>query len=306
MSPTFAFEHHTPTNKQPTTADQQEKPNLATDLDIDGLVPLFGSEGTAPLSPLDIQCSSTRLCDPLDAGVGECDKRVPGFSRGALSNLTVLQIGAGAIGCEIADSLVCEGVGTLKIVDFGTVGLPDLKRRFFGREEIDKPKSWALARNLQRNGQMGTRIIAWNVPFEDAPRNEIDLDCDLVISAVNGIRTPAEISRFARERGIPALFASIPPCGGWADLFIQEIGGACIGCAFTNRSSDERTVSPESPEIEDPFRSLAELALLVIDSLVMDRPRQWNLHMLYSLDAELIASSLVHRHPDCPLCGDDE
>ena len=83
------------------------------------------------LTPLALTCATVQPTDPLEASVGDRQGRVPGFSQDALSGLTVLLVGAGALGGEIAEGLVRKGVGTLKIVDFDTAALPNLNSQFF-------------------------------------------------------------------------------------------------------------------------------------------------------------------------------
>jgi len=253
--------------------------------------------------PLSIRCRTVEPSDPLEAGVADRQERVPGFSQDALSDLTVLLVGAGALGGEIAEGLVRKGVGTLKILDFDTVALSNLNRQFFFPEDLYEPKAWALARNLEPHGVMGTRIIAWDLSFEEACEREVDIECDMVISAADDDRTRVAISKFARERDVPAMFGGASVAADNAQLFVQEVGGACFGCAFPDEINDERTPCPGSPAIKDLFKQLAGLALYAVDSLVMDRPRYWHLHTLCPSNAEFTVSSPVKRRPDCPLCG---
>jgi molybdopterin-synthase adenylyltransferase len=257
-------------------------------------------------SPLTLRCATAESCDPLEPGVGDRQDRVPGFSQEALSNLSVLLVGAGAMGGEIAEGLVRKGVGTLRILDFDTVALSNLNRQFFFRQDVYEPKAWALARNLEPHGLMGTKIIAWNLSFEQACEQQVELDCDVVISAVDDGQTRVAISRFAREQGIPALFGGASTTADYAQLLVQEVGGACFGCMFPDEVGDERSPCPGSPAIKDLFKGLAWLALYAVDSLAMDRPRNWHLHTLCPSDAAFTVSSVVDRLPNCPLCGGGE
>jgi len=283
---------------------------MTSDRLIDGQMAFFITEDCGQdsplLSPITLCCATAESCDPLESGAGERQQRVPGFSQEALSNLTVLLVGAGAMGGEIAEGLVRKGVGTLKILDFDTVALSNLNRQFFFKEDLYNPKSLALARNLKPHGFMGTRIIAWNLSFEQACEEQVELDCGVVISAVDDGRTRVAISRFARERRIPALFGGAATTADFAQLLVQEVDGPCFGCAFPDEVGGERNLCPGSPAIKDLFKGLAWLALYAVDSLIMDRPRYWNLHTLCPSEATFTESSMVERRADCPLCGGDE
>ena len=272
---------------------------------IEGKTPEYRSDHD-PLSPTAYQCPTLAPSDPLEAGVGDRQGRVPGFSQEALSNLTVLLVGAGAMGGEIAEGLVRKGVGTLKILDFDTVEISNLNRQFFFEEDLYSPKSLALAYNLAPHGFLGTLIISWCLTFEEACKMPVEVDCDIVISAVDDGRTRVAISEYAKERGIPALFGGAAVTADFAQLFVQEVDGACFGCAFPDEVGNARNTCPGSPAIKDLFKGLAWLALYAVDSLVMDRPRYWNLHTLCPSEATFTESSMVERRADCPLCGGDE
>ena len=267
------------------------------------LVEVDGETATEKPSPLSLRCRTEKSDNPLVASVEDRQGRVPGFSQKALSELTVLLVGAGAMGGEIAEGLVRKGVGTLKILDFDTVTLSNLNRQFFFPEDLHHPKAWALARNLEPHGAMGTKLIAWNVTFEQAQERDVDLNCNVAISAVDDDRTRVAISKFAMTRSIPALFGGASTAADNAYVFVQETGGACFGCAFPDEVNNARSPCPGSPAIKDLFKGLACLALYATDSLVMQRPRRWQLYILCPADATFTVSGSVDRRPDCALCG---
>jgi molybdopterin/thiamine biosynthesis adenylyltransferase len=267
------------------------------------LVPSEEMSAPAATSPLALECRTVTSTDPLEAGVDDRQARVPGFSQDALSGLTVLLVGAGALGGEIAEGLVRKGVGVLKILDFDVVAVSNLNRQFFFASDLYHSKAWALARNLAPHGALGTRIIAWNLSFEQAQKEAVDLDCDVVVSAVDDAGTRAAIIRFALEREIPALFCGASVTADGARVFVQEPGKACFACAFPDEAGDGRSPCPGSPAIKDLFKTLAGIALYAIDSLVMDRLRTWQIYTFCPSDAKFTHSGPAKRRADCPFCG---
>jgi molybdopterin/thiamine biosynthesis adenylyltransferase len=253
--------------------------------------------------PLVLRCQKPKARDDDHPGVADRQARVPGFSQEALSELTILLVGAGALGGEIAAGLVRKGVGVLKILDFDTVDLSNLSRQFFLICDVGSPKAWALARNLQPHGAMGTRILAWNLSFENALGYGVDLSCDVAISAVDDGDTRSAIARFAREQRVPAIIGAASEQADYANLFIQEVRGTCYWCGFPGASSEGRTPCPGSPAIKDLFMQLGGLAVYAVDTLFMERPRAWNLHSLCPADATFTMSARVEPRPDCPVCG---
>jgi molybdopterin/thiamine biosynthesis adenylyltransferase len=250
-----------------------------------------------------LRCRLLEPRNPRDeASVGDRQSRVPGFSQEVLSGLRVLLVGAGALGGEIAEGLVRKGVGTLTILDFDTVSLSNLNRQFFFAQDLYQPKAWALARNLAPHGAMGTKLIAHNLSFENARDAGVNLDCDVVISAVDDGGTRLTITRFCLDRRVPALFGGAAETADYANLFVQEPGGPCFYCAFAEGDRKDRTPCPGSPAIKDLFKQLAGLALYAVDSLFMERPRKWNLHTVCPSDATFTRSGSVRRQPDCAMC----
>jgi molybdopterin-synthase adenylyltransferase len=239
-----------------------------------------------------------------DESVAERQEGVPGFSQAALSKLTVLLVGAGALGGEIAECLVRKGVGTLKILDFDTVELTNLNRQFFFASDLGTPKAWALARNIAPHGLMGTRIIAHNLSFAVALDHGVDLSCDVIVSAVDDGEARGEIASFGLQHKIPVIFGGASQEANYAKLFVQEPNQACFTCACPEEADGQRTPCPGSPAIKDLFMLLGSYMVYAIDSLFMDRPREWNLHTFCPRDAAFTESKRVERRSDCPICGD--
>ena len=252
-------------------------------------------------SPLILRCQ--RLQSDLHS-VADRQEGVPGFSQAALSELTVLLVGAGALGGEIAECLVRKGIGTLKILDFDTVELTNLNRQFFLADDIGTPKAWALARNIAPHGLMGTRIIGHNLSFADARDHGVDLSCDVIVSAVDDGKARGDIAECGLKHKVPVIFGGASQEANFAKLFVQEPGQACFACACPEEADGDRTPCPDSPAIKDLFMLLGSYMVYAIDSLFMDRPRTWNLHTFCPRDAAFTESKRVECRPDCPICGD--
>jgi molybdopterin/thiamine biosynthesis adenylyltransferase len=150
---------------------------------------------------------------------------------------------------------------------------------------------------------MGTRIIAYNASFEYAQESGIDLACDVIVSAVDDGNARADISRFGLERKLPVIFGGASQEANFAKLFVQESDQACFACACPEEADGERTPCPGSPAIKDLFMMLGSYMVYAIDSLFMERPREWNLHTFCPRDAAFTESREVERRPDCPICG---
>lgn len=78
------------------------------------------------------------------------DIRLDPELRARLAECTVLIIGCGGLGSNAAEMLVRSGIGGLVLVDFDVVDEHNLNRQFYFRDQIGRPKTEALAENLQR------------------------------------------------------------------------------------------------------------------------------------------------------------
>lgn len=281
-------------NRNPSLLDEQQTPR-----------------GNKPSSvtiepPLIVRCQTLKPEDPdSEPSPEDRQERVPGFSQAVLSGLTVLLVGAGALGGEIAEGLVRKGVGTLKILDFDTVSFSNLNRQFFFAQDVYAPKAWALARNLAPHGALGTRIIAHDLSFENAQEGGIDLACSVIVSAVDDGQTRIALAKVGLERKLPVIFGGASQTADYANLFVQEVDGACFACAFPEEADGRRTPCPGSPAIKDLFMQLGGLMVYAIDTLFMERRRTWTLHTLCPADAAFTRSGRIERRADCPICGDD-
>lgn len=76
-----------------------------------------------------------------------------------LQGSSLLVAGLGGLGSVVAEQLVRLGVGTLYLVDNGTVNLPDLNRQIlYGRSDLGRSKSQVSAEKLGGLG-LSTRLI---------------------------------------------------------------------------------------------------------------------------------------------------
>ncbi|RLF99913.1 MAG: hypothetical protein DRN47_02600 [Candidatus Wolframiiraptor sp.] len=77
--------------------------------------------------------------------------RVAGWNQEKLMKATVVVVGVGAIGCEVAKNLALMGVGRLILVDNDVIELSNLSRQMlFTDEDIGRPKAIVAAEKLKK------------------------------------------------------------------------------------------------------------------------------------------------------------
>jgi molybdopterin/thiamine biosynthesis adenylyltransferase len=235
--------------------------------------------------------------------VDDRQRKVPGYTPEVYANATITLIGAGGLGGQIGQALVRKGVGLLRIVDMDVVSPSNLSRQFFYEQDLNKPKAHRLARNLAKEGFLGTTIHGYALSFQDALSLGIDLTGTTIgVCAVDNNPARIAASRYFRERQIPCIFTAVSEDTMHGYVFLQQPGGACFGCQFPKAVNDE-TYPCGTPAVIDILKVVAGIVSYAIDSLLlMERPRSW-VYKTVHLCGFPGKDWLVKKRDDCKLCG---
>ena len=229
---------------------------------------------------------------------------VPGFDQSVMNRLRVLLIGAGGLGCEIAQGLLRKGVAQLKIFDGDTVSLTNLTRQFFYESDLGKNKAICLGKNLLNEATRKTEIIAHPFMFQKGVEEKIDMSCDVVVCAPDNDKTRASASRHFLNK-VPVIFTGLDKEGTTGYVFIQEPGKACIACARPDvtESSVERNPCRQAAAIIDLGKIISGFTIFAIDSAVMNRKRDWNFRQPFMAGYLQETLKKVEKKKGCQICG---
>ena len=235
--------------------------------------------------------------------------RVPGYSQGALSALTVAVIGAGGLGGNFVLGAVRKGIGTLIIYDGDDVELSNLSRQPFSPRDVGRNKALSLARNASGAGYLGTRLVAVPFFFQAAVEQGLDQSCDLVLCGVDNDETRVYVARHYLDR--PVVHVAVSDDAGHGHVIVQEPGKACFACFLPGAPSphadgaalEDDGACPATPAVVDVVGAVAMVALYALDSLVMDRPRRWNFKQIVLHGSFPDITAEVTRNENCPVCG---
>jgi molybdopterin/thiamine biosynthesis adenylyltransferase len=253
------------------------------------------------------KCKELKPRHPAEIGVSGRQEAIVGFDQSKLKELKAVLIGAGGIVGEVGEGLVRKGIGGIIIFDSDIVEISNLNRQLFFEEDLYKPKAFQLAKNLSRNGFMGTKIIGYRLAFQDAVESKVDLKCGAVVCGVDNDGTRSFVSEFYRALGTPVVFLGTSRDANQGYVFVQESNGACFGCAFPN--AVESTDDPIScaPSSKDILKVIAGFALTAVDSLVMPRrTRHWNFRQVFLNGVLEDKRLLIDRRSHCPICGSEK
>jgi molybdopterin/thiamine biosynthesis adenylyltransferase len=229
--------------------------------------------------------------------------KVQGFDLTALQQATIAVVGTGGIGSHVATMAVRKGVGHLALADPDVVELPNCTRQTYVPADVGKHKVHALANSIASMGLFPTRIDAHPFNFQECLERGLNFDdATLIVAAVDNNPSRKAVCIYGIEHNIPVIHAAVSRSGNECYTMIQEPGKACWGCVFDFYVNDN-TYPCQLPGIIDVLSVVAGVIVFSIDTLVSNRPREWNTREFF-LDGSLPdRARQVQRRADCTLCG---
>jgi molybdopterin/thiamine biosynthesis adenylyltransferase len=229
---------------------------------------------------------------------------ITGYCQEKLTRAAGILIGGGGIGGNIAPGLCRKGLGHLRIFDHDVVEHTNLNRQHFFVADIGQNKACCLARNLAPYCHAGTTLEGWPLSFEDAVAVKMDLSADFVVCGVDNAASRVVVSQYYRPLGTPVIFVNVDMLAESGHVFVQESMATtpCFGCAFPN-SLAPRKAPCFVPASMDILMVTAGFALYAIDSVLMDRRRNWNYRRIHLAGFAPGVMLNIERNPQCPLCS---
>ncbi|MEA2309700.1 MAG: molybdopterin-synthase adenylyltransferase [Thermoleophilaceae bacterium] len=246
------------------------------------------------LSDLEIERYSRQLV--LPEWSGEAQER--------LRSASAIVVGAGALGSPAALYLVAAGVGTVGVVDHGTVELSNLHRQpLHFTPDLDLPKVTTAAIKL-RVLNPEVQVEEYQVRLEEANAEAIVAGAGVVLDCTDNFDTRYLVNDTCCAQGVPLVSGAVL---GFAGQVMTIVPGrsACYRCAFATPppagavpSCREAGVLGATAGIVGSIQALEALKLLTgIGSPLLDR--------ILQLDALSMEQTLVatERGADCPACA---
>jgi len=238
---------------------------------------------------------------------GACERqtKIAGFDQAVFGSSSVLCIGAGGLVSHIAPTLVRKGIGSITLLDGDVVEESNLNRQRFYQKDLGTFKAPALAENLRGECTAASEIRGLAFRFEEALDRRIELPCDVAVCGVDNNPARVMASRYFRAIGIPVIFTGVSGNGDHGYVFVQGNEGPCIACLYPDMINDDRYPCPGTPAIADILQAIGALAVYVIDTLLMSRPRTWNYRRITLSDGAADGAALVPVRAGCGMFADD-
>lgn len=232
---------------------------------------------------------------------------LPEFGLAAQQKLLgarVLLVGAGGLGCPLAQYLAAAGVGTIGLVDYDIVDASNLQRQvLYGTRDVGRPKAEvARERILALNPDVKVEVHA--VRLDSGNALAIFADYDVVVDGTDNFPTRYLSNDACVLLGKPNVHGSIFRFEGQATVF-DATRGPCYRCLY-----------PEPPP-PGSVPSCAEGGVLgVLPGLVALVQATETIKLLTGLGEPLIGRLLqydalamefqefrLRKDPECPVCG---
>jgi adenylyltransferase/sulfurtransferase len=217
----------------------------------------------------------------------------------------VLLIGAGGLGCPLAQYLAAAGVGTLGLVDYDVVDASNLQRQvLYGTNDVGRPKAEvARERILALNPDVKVETFALRLSSDNALR--VFADYDVIVDGTDNFPTRYLANDACVLLRKPNVHGSIFRFEGQATVFDAR-RGPCYRCLF-----------PEPPP-PGSVPSCAEGGVLgVLPGIIAMIQATETIKLLTGIGEPLVGRLLQYdalemtfqefrlsRDPQCPVCGE--
>jgi molybdopterin-synthase adenylyltransferase len=234
---------------------------------------------------------------------------IPGWDQGRLASATVVAIGVGALGNEVAKNLALAGTGRLVLCDPDVVSESNLSRAvLFSPSDVGTPKAAAAAASLRR--------LAPDTVVEPRVADLVSgvglgelADADLVIGCVDTRRARLRLLGRCALVDAPLIDGGTSPSGAELRLRVSA-AEPCFACAM---SPHQRSVSDLPWSCAEPFGGEAPEAAGIATTavaagwltatafgVIFKSVPAWRV-LSVEVDAGAAGPVAVTRAPDCPM-----
>ncbi len=149
----------------------------------------------------------------------------------ALLDASVLLIGAGGLGCPLAQYLAAAGVGRLGIVDFDVVDLSNLQRQvLYGTADVGRPKA-EVARERITALNPDVRVDVHRLRLDSSNAMALLGEYDVIVDGTDNFPTRYLTNDACVLLGKPNVHGSIFRFDGQATVFDAR-HGPCYRCLY--------------------------------------------------------------------------
>ena len=167
-------------------------------------------------------------------------KKVGIIGQKKILNSKVLIIGAGGLGCPVADLLTRSGVGELGIMDYDKVSLSNIHRQIlYTTKDVGKYKAKILKKKLNLINKE-VKINIYNQKANEKNLKNIINKYDIVIDGSDNFKTKFLLNKFSQKFKKKLIVGAISKFDGHVFTFDFTLKNSpCLKCFYQSDPSDE-------------------------------------------------------------------
>ena len=152
----------------------------------------------------------------------------------------VLIVGAGGLGCPIADLLTRSGIGLLGVIDFDKVSLSNIHRQtLYTAKDIGKFKVNVIKKKLSLINKE-TKVKIYNKKADDKNLKNIINKYDVVVDGSDNFKTKFLLNKFSIKYKKKLVVGAISKFDGHIFSFdFNKKKIPCLKCFYQTEPSDE-------------------------------------------------------------------
>ena len=152
----------------------------------------------------------------------------------------VLIVGAGGLGCPVADLLTRSGVGEIGIIDYDKVNLSNIHRQtLYSTKDVNKYKVDVVKKRLNLINK-DVKINTYNKKANEKNLNNIIKKYDIIVDGSDNFKTKFLINKFSLKLKKILIVGAISKFDGHIFTFdFKSKKSPCLKCFYQTEPSDD-------------------------------------------------------------------
>ena len=167
-------------------------------------------------------------------------KNVGTFGQKKIINSKVLIVGAGGLGCPVADLLARSGVGEIGIMDYDKVSLSNIHRQtLYTAKDVNKFKVDVVKKRLNLINKY-IKINTYNRKASEKNLNNIINKYEIIVDGSDNFKTKFLLNKYALKLKKILIVGAISKFDGHIFTFdFNSKKSPCLKCFYQSEPSDE-------------------------------------------------------------------
>ena len=167
-------------------------------------------------------------------------KNVGTFGQKKILNSKVLIVGAGGLGCPVADLLTRSGVGEIGIIDYDKVNLSNIHRQtLYSTKDVNKYKVEVVKKKLNLINK-DVKINTYNKKANEKNLNNIIKKYDIIVDGSDNFKTKFLLNKFSFKLKKILVVGAISKFDGHIFTFdFNSKKSPCLKCFYQSEPSDD-------------------------------------------------------------------